>query len=89
MCPRQIRSRTPAPRWQIHFFERRRDADPNERVPGRELLEACPDKVPATMAAVSRTIRSRGWGGPAIAIIDGRPVPRHTRGGAAGRSEAS
>jgi Txe/YoeB family toxin of Txe-Axe toxin-antitoxin module len=41
----------PAP-WRIHFFQRPIRDDPNELNPGREFLEACPEKVRQMMLAV-------------------------------------
>jgi hypothetical protein len=57
MSSKQSRSRTLAPRWQVHFFKRSPDVDPDEAVPGREFLEVCPDKVRATMIAVLHAVR--------------------------------
>ena len=51
------RSAAPPKAWQIHFFKRHRAEDENEIVPGRDFLDACPDKVRAMMVAVLR-IRS-------------------------------
>jgi hypothetical protein len=42
--------------WVIEFFKRHRDDDPDEAVPGRVFLEACPDKVRQTMLAVLKAV---------------------------------
>lgn len=43
-----------APRvaWRIHFFRRHSKEDAARRIPGRDFLENCPDKVRAMMLAV-------------------------------------
>ena len=51
------RGAAPPRAWQIHFFKRHRSDDENETVPGREFLEACPDKVRAMMVAVLHAVR--------------------------------
>lgn len=38
--------------WQIVFFRRHRDDDPDERRPGREFLGGCPKKVAAKLIAI-------------------------------------
>jgi hypothetical protein len=57
MSRKDVRERAPVPCWQIHFFKRRRDVDPKESVPGRDFLQACPEKVRATMVAVLHAVR--------------------------------
>ena len=42
--------------WHIHFFQRHREDDPTEAVPGRAFLLACPDKVRQTMVAVLKAV---------------------------------
>jgi hypothetical protein len=37
---------------EVVFFRRHRDDDPDQAIPGRESLNACPVKVRATMRAV-------------------------------------
>ena len=52
-------AKTPAaPRkpWRIHFFQRHPANDPAKVVPGREFLNACPDKVRMTMLAVLKAV---------------------------------
>jgi hypothetical protein len=39
--------------WHIRFFQRHRDDDPGQRVPGRDYLDDCP--VAARILAVPRT----------------------------------
>lgn len=46
----------PATPWLIHFFERHLDDDPEQAVPGRAFLSACPDKVRQTMLAVLKAV---------------------------------
>lgn len=48
-----VDTRTP---WLIHFFKRDRRDDPNEAVPGRNFLIACPDKVRQKMLAVLKAV---------------------------------
>jgi hypothetical protein len=42
--------------WLKHFFQRHPDDDPNEAVPAREFLLACPEKVRAMMMAVVNAV---------------------------------
>lgn len=42
--------------WQIHFFMRHRDDDPNQAVPAREFLANCPDGVEAKLNAVVKAV---------------------------------
>ncbi len=42
--------------WLIHFFQRHRDDDPSQVVPGREFLGVCPTSVAAKLAAVLKAV---------------------------------
>lgn len=42
--------------WRAEFFKRHRAEDPAERVPAREFLDRCPEKVRAMMVAVVKAV---------------------------------
>jgi hypothetical protein len=50
------RSQSPPTPWRVHFFERHVKDDPSRTVPGREFLDACPEKVRAMMIAVVKAV---------------------------------
>jgi hypothetical protein len=45
------------PPWQIVFFQRHPKDEPASPVPGRDFLDACPEKVRATMLQVLSAVR--------------------------------
>jgi hypothetical protein len=71
--------------WLIHFFQRHRDDDPEQRVLARAFLLACPEKVRAMMVAVvhrfplataaERRRRSFSDGLDAVLCKNGRSQP--------------
>ena len=50
-------SRRSSSRWQVAFFHRHRDDDPDECVPAEEFLAACPAGVRAKMIATLEAVR--------------------------------
>jgi hypothetical protein len=42
--------------WSIVFFQRRREDDPTESVPGAAFLEACPSGVRANLVAILKAV---------------------------------
>ena len=42
--------------WAIVFFQRHRDDDPAQSVPGAEFLESCPTGVRADLAAIVKAV---------------------------------
>lgn len=42
--------------WSIVFFQRHRDDDQNQSVPGAEFLESCPVGVRADLAAIVKAV---------------------------------
>jgi hypothetical protein len=42
--------------WAIVFFQRHRDDDPGQSVPGAEFLESCPIGVRADLAAIVKAV---------------------------------
>lgn len=46
---------TPAP-WLVHFFQRHAADDAARSVPARDFLDACPEKVRATIFAVLQAV---------------------------------
>src|SRR6476660_5788556 len=44
--------------WQVAFFQRHFDDDPSEAAPAGDFLDACPEKVRATMLRVLEAVRA-------------------------------
>jgi hypothetical protein len=42
--------------WLVHFFQRHRQDDPDESVPGRTFLDSCPVAVAAKLIAIVRAV---------------------------------
>jgi len=42
--------------WDVLFFQRHEDDDPNRTVPGIDFLDGCPGKVAATFQAIVEAV---------------------------------